>query len=30
VDPEAELRAAASRYRDLVRAWEQSSQEAGS
>jgi XTP/dITP diphosphohydrolase len=30
LDPEAELRAAARRYRDLVRAWEQSNQTAGS
>jgi NTP pyrophosphatase (non-canonical NTP hydrolase) len=30
LDPETELRAAARRYRDLVHAWEQSSQTAGS
>ena len=30
LDPETELRAAARRYRDLVRAWERSSQTAGS
>jgi XTP/dITP diphosphohydrolase len=30
LDPETELRAAARRYRDLVRAWEQSGQTAGS
>jgi len=30
LDPETELRAAARRYRDLVRAWEQSSQTANS
>ncbi len=30
LDPEAELRAAARRYRDLVRAWERSGQAAGS
>ena len=30
LDPETELRAAARRYRDLVRAWERSSQAPGS